>query len=125
MRKAHAISSLLRIAVFAIILFAFAAVLAASASSTVNFGPNQSITAFSNCKKVTNNSATGLNVYVPTQSGAEWQSFYMNPPSGVTIGSCGPKIIFLTSGTSWTVPADWNSSNNTIEVIGGGGGGRN
>ncbi|MDO8576494.1 MAG: hypothetical protein Q7R90_04210, partial [bacterium] len=33
--------------------------------------------------------------------------------------------IYLTSGTSWTVPADWNSSNNTIEVIGGGGGGEN
>ncbi|MDO8576017.1 MAG: hypothetical protein Q7R90_01750 [bacterium] len=31
--------------------------------------------------------------------------------------------IYLTSGTSWTVPADWNNSNNTIEVIGGGGGG--
>jgi hypothetical protein len=30
---------------------------------------------------------------------------------------------FLTSGTSLTVPADWDSSNNTIEVIGGGGGG--
>jgi len=32
--------------------------------------------------------------------------------------------IFFTSGTSWTVPADWNDSDNTIEVIGGGGGGR-
>ena len=29
-------------------------------------------------------------------------------------------VVFLTSGTSWTVPNDWNSSNNTIEVIGGG-----
>jgi|GEM_PF-246961 len=32
-------------------------------------------------------------------------------------------IIFLTSGSSWTVPSDWNSTNNKIEVIGGGGGG--
>ncbi|WP_316228456.1 RHS repeat-associated core domain-containing protein [Bradyrhizobium sp. SZCCHNR1039] len=31
--------------------------------------------------------------------------------------------IFLTSGTTWTVPSDWNNSNNAIEVIGGGGGG--
>lgn len=31
--------------------------------------------------------------------------------------------IFLTSGTSWTVPRDWNISSNKIEVIGGGGGG--
>lgn len=32
-------------------------------------------------------------------------------------------IIFLTSGTSFTVPADWNNTN-TIEVIGAGGGGQ-
>jgi hypothetical protein len=31
--------------------------------------------------------------------------------------------IILTSGSSWSVPADWNSSNNAIHVIGGGGGG--
>jgi hypothetical protein len=31
-------------------------------------------------------------------------------------------MIFLTSGTSWTVPADWNNSDNSIEVIGGGAG---
>lgn len=33
--------------------------------------------------------------------------------------------IFLLSGGSWTVPSDWDSSNNTIEVISGGGGGGN
>lgn len=33
------------------------------------------------------------------------------------------KTVFLTTGTSWTVPSDWNSSQNTVEVIGGGGGG--
>ena len=31
------------------------------------------------------------------------------------------KQIFLTSGTSWTVPADWNPLNNSVELIGGGG----
>jgi hypothetical protein len=30
--------------------------------------------------------------------------------------------IFLTSGTSWTVPSDWVNTDNIIEVIGGGGG---
>ena len=35
----------------------------------------------------------------------------------------GTKIIFLTTGTSWVVPNDWNSSNNTVECIGAGGGG--
>ena len=33
------------------------------------------------------------------------------------------KLFILTSGTSWTVPNDWNSSNNTIECIGAGGSG--
>jgi hypothetical protein len=32
--------------------------------------------------------------------------------------------IFIVSGTTWTVPADWNPSSNTIETIGGGGGGQ-
>ena len=31
--------------------------------------------------------------------------------------------IFLTSGTTWTVPEDWNSSSNTVELLGAGGGG--
>ena len=31
--------------------------------------------------------------------------------------------VFLTSGSTWAVPANFNSTNNTIEVIGGGAGG--
>ena len=31
--------------------------------------------------------------------------------------------IYLTSGSSWTVPFDWNNASNAIEAIGGGGGG--
>ena len=31
--------------------------------------------------------------------------------------------IFIVSGTSWMVPADWNSAGSTIETIGAGGGG--
>jgi uncharacterized repeat protein (TIGR01451 family) len=30
------------------------------------------------------------------------------------------KIVCITGGTTWTVPADWNNSVNTIEAIGGG-----
>lgn len=33
------------------------------------------------------------------------------------------KRVYLTSGTSWTVPSDWTSSNNTIDAIGSGGDG--
>ena len=35
--------------------------------------------------------------------------------------SATPKSVFLTSGSSWTVPSDWNNNGNTVEVIGGGG----
>src|SRR5487761_228627 len=35
------------------------------------------------------------------------------------------KIVFLTSGTAWTVPSDWNSADNQIEAVGAGGGGSN
>lgn len=33
------------------------------------------------------------------------------------------KRVYLTSGTTWTVPSDWTSSSNTIEAIGSGGDG--
>jgi hypothetical protein len=43
-----------------------------------------------------------------------------------TIQSCvvrQPQRLYLTSGTTWTVPADWNNANNSVECIGAGGGG--
>lgn len=43
--------------------------------------------------------------------------------SDKVVGSTTPGRIYLTSGTSWTVPNDWDNSNNSIEVIGGGGAG--
>ena len=50
----------------------------------------------------------------------------MPPVLPFVLGSSGTTTtnkVYLTSGTSWTVPNDWNSTNNKIEVIGGGGGG--
>ncbi|MDD5487187.1 MAG: DUF2341 domain-containing protein, partial [Dehalococcoidales bacterium] len=48
-------------------------------------------------------------------------------PPEIQEAQAAPTIIYITdtASTSWTVPADWNSGNNTIEVIGGGGGGAN
>lgn len=60
----------------------------ASDNYTVNHGAHSNITAFSECRKVTNNSATNAHVYVPTQTDPEWESFYTRPPAGVTIGAC-------------------------------------
>ncbi len=63
--------------------------------------------------------------------------FYLLGPLVMTDGNSSPAVFnefrqwqiavdstnFITAGTSWTVPTDWNSNNNFIEVIGGGGGG--
>lgn len=93
----------------AVVLLAFAVVIDASDSSTVAYGlTNQSITAFSTCKKVTNNSPTTKTVYVPTVLSGEWSSFYTHPPMGITIGTCvlpGP-ITFNHTGANqfYTVP---------------------
>jgi hypothetical protein len=81
------------------------------------------ITAHSTCRRVTNVSATGASVYVPTQTTSEWQSFYTNPPEGVTAGSCvtpGSQT-YSTAGTySFTIP---NYNSLTVRVWGAGGGG--
>jgi hypothetical protein len=42
---------------------------------------------------------------------------------GATPLSAFATQIFLTSGTSWTVPSDWNNASNTVEAIGAGGSG--
>ena len=79
------------------LVVAAAGVAAASDAITVAYGTNQSITAFTICKKVTNSSPTGLSVYVPNTSAGEWASFYGSPPTGVTAGTC-------TTG-AWTLIA--------------------
>jgi hypothetical protein len=38
-------------------------------------------------------------------------------------GETNRRTIILTSVTSWQVPSDWNNSDHTVHVIGGGGGG--
>jgi hypothetical protein len=40
-----------------------------------------------------------------------------------TIANAQTKVVYIFAGTTWTVPADWNSANNKIEAIGGGAGG--
>lgn len=82
------------ILVIALVVLA-AGVAAASDAITVAYGTNQSITAFSNCKVVTNSSPTGLSVYVPNTTAAEWSSFYASPPAGVSATAC-------VTGT-WTI----------------------
>lgn len=95
----------------------------ASDNYTVNHGTNQSITAHTVCQRVTNNSATEASVYVPTETDPEWESFYSNPPAGVTISSCvtpGSQTYSSAGTYTFTIPA-YNTL--TVRVWGAGGGG--
>jgi hypothetical protein len=83
----------------AVILSLFAMVIDASDNYTVNHGANTNITAHTECRKVTNNSATGASVYVPTQTSPEWQSFRTSPPAGVTLDDCVIDVA-VTAGTN-------------------------
>lgn len=50
--------------------------------------------------------------------------FRYNVSGIVSTNSSSSKTIhILTSGTSWTVPSDWNNASNEVHCIGGGGGG--
>lgn len=50
----------------------------------VNYGTNLKIKERCVCKKVTNNSPTGLAIMIPAKTAGEWSNFYNNLPSGVT-----------------------------------------
>lgn len=54
----------------------------------VNYGATTTINEQGTCKRVTNNSGTGLAIFVPTNSSGEWEAFRTYPPSGVTLSSC-------------------------------------
>lgn len=43
--------------------------------------------------------------------------------TGILFAASTAIAYLLLSGSSWTVPADWNDANNAIHLIGGGGGG--
>lgn len=104
------VALLVGVLVGSIALLRTAQPLLASDSSTVNFGASQNITSNSICKKVTNNSPTGKSIYVPTQSAAEWASFYTNPPAGVTVGLCGSTCNTFTKenvSQPWKLPASY------------------
>ncbi len=59
--------------------------------------------------------------YYQTYYQPYYQGYYQGAYQASYTGASSTAI-YLTSGTSWTVPSDWTSVN-TIEVIGGGGGG--
>ena len=51
----------------------------------IDHGDNAVIDAHGTKKKVTNNHASGLTIYVPTNTSTEWSTYVAKPPPGVTI----------------------------------------
>lgn len=73
----------------AITFIAMPGVNAQTIEPTLANGANSTITGPDGvCKIVTN--ATGATIVTPSLTTGEWQSFYNNPPSGVTIAACPP-----------------------------------
>jgi hypothetical protein len=64
-------------------------------AASINHGATNEVNAHSVCRNVSNNS--GGNLFIPTNSAAEWQSFYNNPPAGVSLGGC----VSHCTGTPW------------------------
>jgi len=120
---------------------------------TINLQANQTINTWSvtgssgNVVVVTSNSVSTLRTLTITNrtSGIDYLevsalkgnltpvTFYVGANSSINFGSIGIAgiapttdefIYVLDTGTSFTVPADWNSSNNEIHLFAGGGGGR-
>ena len=58
------------------------------------------------------------------RSGMRFPMFWLIFFEEMVRGARPSNVEFLTTGTSWTVPKDWNNAQNQIECIGGGGGGR-
>jgi hypothetical protein len=57
-----------------------------SSNTTVKIQPALPVNLNPSCINVTNN--TGQELMIPYATQAEWQSFYANPPPGVTVASC-------------------------------------
>lgn len=56
----------------------------------IDSGQNATITAHSVTKKVTNNHASGLTIYVPLNTSTEWAAYVASPPPGVTVTNPPP-----------------------------------
>lgn len=62
-------------------------------SYQVNFGTNSTVNEHGECRKVINNSVTGLDVYVPTKTAQEWADFRNNLPTGIKVCHCNSQVV--------------------------------
>lgn len=90
--------------------------------STVSLSPSVSVGQWIT---ITSDSSTGLTVggsYNYIGSNQISTTYGGTAVTGITLNT-STIVVYLTSGTSWTVPADFDATINTIETIGAGGGG--
>ena len=89
-------------------------------SSTVSFStsvqPGQWFT-------IGTDSGTGLSGSYYYLGSNQIATTYNGAPITNIITNTATTVVYLTSGTTWTVPSDWNNALNTIETIGAGGAG--
>jgi|TARA_Y100000310_G_scaffold75749_1_gene72113 hypothetical protein len=98
--------SLLPVAVLLVITLAYAATNYGVITST-----DSSIDEWGTCRKVINN--LEKNLFIPTRTQAEWQSFFDNPPLGILLENCvasGPTGLSASAGNSqislsWSAPS--------------------
>src|SRR5690606_22963184 len=101
----------------AALLLTFGSRAQAADSYSVASGATATIDEHGVCKKVTNQHASGLSIFVPTKTSPEWSSFRSNLPLGVSLADCAPVIVpgsqtYSTAGThTFTIPA-----HNTLTV---------
>jgi hypothetical protein len=124
----------------------FAGIVGGSASNKVlDLGPTTATAAPFRANVIISNSSIQTASYVQTNSivfitntantfsgdgTTPWRLYLANSiNNGDTLGAVfqeysnsAPVVYYITSGTSFTVPADWNNSNNAIHIYGAGGG---
>ncbi len=83
-------------------------------SYRVNNGANQDIAEWSYCRNIAN--ATGRDIFIPTNTSAEWSGFFNNSPGGITVSNCGPCPAIEHIGSA---AANGNTNALTISFPGG------
>jgi hypothetical protein len=104
----------------ALLVFALPTFALAADSYQINSGANVDITEHGQCRRVTNNHASGLPIFVSTKTSTEWSSFYGSTIPGVTVAAC-PASCAGTSigGYCWYFGAAGQSRNTVCASRGG------
>jgi fibronectin-binding autotransporter adhesin len=94
----------------------------AGTSRTITYGGGQTNLNYMSFQDI--NFSYTLDAANPYRVYAGANSTNLGNNSGIAfINGATQRAYCLTTGTTWTVPANWNSSDNTIHMIGAGGGG--